>query len=82
MSDDPASKEAFRWELNRIDILDRLKNCAIISPMTARDAANEIEVLRASLAARELGADKLLAECRDEIQRLRQLIATLQDDGA
>lgn len=67
---------------NGIDILDRLKNCAIISPMTARDAANEIEILRASLAARDLGADKLLAECRDEIQRLRQLVASLQDDGA
>ena len=68
--------------MSKIDILERLNNCVLISPLTIKEAHDEIKTLRAALSARELGADRLLIECRDEIHRLRQLVASLQDDGA
>jgi polyhydroxyalkanoate synthesis regulator phasin len=64
------------------DIIIRLRECAIISPMTAHQAANEIQQLRDILAARALGADKLIQEAQAEIERLRQRIIELEDDCA
>ncbi|CAB4140262.1 hypothetical protein UFOVP403_10 [uncultured Caudovirales phage] len=65
-----------------IDIVTRLRDCAIISPMTAHQAADEIQQLRNILAARALGADKLIQEAKDEIERLRKRIIELEEDCA
>ena len=63
-----------------IDIVTRLRDCAIISPMTASQAADEIEQLRAALAARSIGADKLMQEACDEIESLRRRVKELEAD--